>query len=468
MPSRAFRLVLPLLLSVVSPGAVRAQTAEFVRVCDGRFLVGSQPYRFLGVNLWFGMNLGAEAAGADRARLLRELDRLQALGVTNVRVVAGSEGPGTEPWRVQPAVQPAPGEYDERVLNGLDFLLAEMAKREMRAVLVLNNFFQWTGGMAQYVSWATGEPIPYPEQDGHSWSEFQDYASRFYTVEGAQARYEAYVAALTARRNGETGVRYRDDPTIMAWQLSNEPRGRVNSDAYVAWVERAGAFVHRHAPRQLVSLGGEGRLVPADATQFERVSRSPQLDYLTIHLWIENWGWYDPQRPRETFEPAVGRSMGYLAEHVAVAESLAKPLVLEEFGVSRDGRGYDPSTPVRYRDGFLRTMLESLEYLAREGSVVAGGNVWSWSGEGRPAQPGAYWRAGDPFTGDPPHEHQGWYSIYSSDSTTLAILGSYAHRMDALRGPGRVSPQQAAHRRSLSPPGCPAPAEPAPPAHVGG
>jgi sialate O-acetylesterase len=400
-------------------------------VREGQFVIGAKPYHFLGVNLWFGMNLGA----ADRSRLIRELDRLQQLGVTNIRLMASSEGPSTEPFRVMPAVQNAPGEYDETQLRGLDFLLAEMAKRDMRGVLVLNNFFQWSGGMAQYVSWATGDPIPYPDQNGHTWDEFQTYSARFYITEKAEAQYERYVAALTARRNTITGVAYRDDPTIMSWQLSNEPRGFAYSDAYVKWVDRIGAFVRNRAPNQLISLGGEGKLdrhTPGTGTQFERVSRSPFLDYLTIHLWIENWGWYDPSHPDATWDVALGRSMSYLADHVSIAQALHKPLVLEEFGVSRDGRAYDPAAPVTHRDHFLTTVLEALYYLASEPTVVAGGNVWSWSGEGRPTTPGGPWHAGDPFTGDPPHERQGWYSIYATDTSTISIIRTYAHRMDGI------------------------------------
>src|SRR5690625_1808179 len=84
------------------------------------------------------------------------------------------------------------------------------------------------------------------------------------------------------------------------------------------------------APKQLVSLGGEGKLTSLERTAFESVSETEALDYLTIHIWIENWGWYDPERAEETFYPAMGRAMGYLADHVAVAERLRKPLVLEE------------------------------------------------------------------------------------------------------------------------------------------
>jgi mannan endo-1,4-beta-mannosidase len=417
-----------------------APPRDFVRVRDGAFVIGDAPYHFTGVNLWFGMNLGADGdTHGDRARLVRELDHLERLGVKNIRLMASSEGPATEPQRVVPAVQNEPGRYDERLLRGLDFLLAEMAKRDMRGVLILNNFFQWTGGMAQYVSWATGQPIPYPERDGHTWDEFQQFAARFYALDAAESLFERYVALVTGRRNTITGVVYRDDPTIMAWQLSNEPRGFAYSDAYVAWVDRIGAVIRRNAPNQLISLGGEGKLdrgTPGTGTQFERVSRSPFLDYLTIHLWIENWGWFDPTRPDSTWDRSIGRTMSYLADHVAIARAVNKPIVVEEFGVARDGRGFAPTTPVTYRDRYFRAVLEAVYYLASDSSTtVAGANVWSWSGEGTPVTPGAVWRRGDPWTGDPPHERQGWYSIYASDSSTLAIVATYARRMDGIGRP---------------------------------
>ncbi len=458
MTPRVARALLALLATVFPATAARAQTpgtaapaqppataqarsaADFVRVRDGHFEIAGQPYYFFGVNFWFGMNLGAEGPGGDRPRLIRELDRLQALGVTNLRLTAASEGPPTEQSRVVPPVQPAAGKYDEKVLRGLDFLLAEMAKRHMRGVLILNNFFQWTGGMAQYVSWATGEPIPYPEHGAHSWDEFQDFSSRFYTLEKAQSLFEQYVGMLVNRRNTITGVLYRDDPTIMSWQLSNEPRGRVNSEAYVRWVDRAGKFIRERAPNQLISLGGEGKLVPVDSTQFARVSRSPYLDYLTVHIWPQNWGWFDSAHGAETFDLSVGRTMGYLADHVAIATEVRKPVVFEEFGLARDNRQFAPGTPVTYRDHYYSIVLEAIDFLARQGTVVAGGNLWTWTGEGRAPRPGDFWHPGEPFTGDPSHELQGWYSIYDTDSTTTAILSKYAHRLDEVGKQQKAAP----------------------------
>lgn len=436
-----FAAALAVLMSSPLTAPARAQTGEFVRVQDGRFFIGDEPYYFLGTNFWFGMNLGMAGEQGDRERLLRELDHLERLGLTNLRIMAATEGPHTEPWRVVPALQPEPGVYDEAVLEGLDFLLAEMARRDMRAVMVLNNFWMWSGGMAQYVSWATGEPIPYPFLPGNTWDDFQHFSARFYGIPEALELFDDFVRMILARTNSITGVAYVDDPTIMSWQLANEPRGFDHSEEYVAWVDRVGALIREAAPRQLISLGGEGKLNPDwERTQFERVSRSPYLDYLTFHIWIENWGWYDPRQP-DTFNRSLGRTMGYVADHVAIAEQLRKPIVLQEFGVARDRRNHDPHSPVTFRDTYFEMVFEALHHLAQRGSTMAGANIWSWSGEGLPVEPGQFWNIGDPFTGDPPHEEQGWYSIYEHDHSTLELLARYADMLGAV---GREDAEAAA------------------------
>ena len=429
-------LLLLILSGALNTSDVRGQD-PFVRVEDGRFVLDGHYYYFTGINYWYGMNLGSEGEGGDRSRLVMELDSLAARGLTNLRVMASSEGPNSEPWRVKPAVQPAPREYDEDLLKGLDFLLSEMGKRGMKAVLVLNNFFHWSGGMAQYVSWTTGTSIPYPsfEQGGSSWDDLQNYSSRFYANFDAQRLFLDYVFELIHRENHITGALYRDDPTIMAWQLANEPRGFAHSDEYVEWVDKAAGFIQLHDPNHLVSLGGEGKLVPENGTQFEWVSTSPYLDYITIHIWIENWGWFHPTRAADTFPTAVGRAMGYLADHVSLARAINKPMVLEEFGASRDGGTFDILAGTIYRDQYYRMMLEALYKLAQEGNVAAGSNVWSWSGVGRPVTPGEPWQEGEHFTGDPPHEKQGWYSIYDKDKSTLNLLTEYSTFMSALNVP---------------------------------
>ena len=67
-------------------------------------------------------------------------------------------------------------------------------------------------------------------------------------------------------------------------------------------------------------------------------------------------------------------------------------------------------------------------------AAVVGANVWAYGGESWELAnekdggftPGKLWKPGNTFTGDPPHEAQGWYSIYSKDDSTLDILEKYS------------------------------------------
>lgn len=52
-------------------------------------------------------------------------------------------------------------------------------------------------------------------------------------------------------------------------------------------------------------------------------------------------------------------------------------------------------------------------------------NFWAYGGEGRPRTPAANWTEGDDFIGDPPHEPQGWYSVYNNDQTTLDLIKKF-------------------------------------------
>lgn len=422
-------LYLPLILFAIG---LNGQENAFVKVEGDQFTKGNRPYYITGTNLWFGMSLGSTGEGGDRERLIAELDALQALGINNVRVMAGSEGPADEPWRQQPALQNSPGQLDEALLEGLDFLLIELGKREITAVLVLNNFFQWSGGMAQYVSWASGQPIPYPHDEAHNWDEFQLFSAQFYGNKKAKKYFKQFTKQLLKRKNSINGLPYREDPTIMAWQLANEPRGFNEVPNYIRWADKTAGYIKRMDKNHLVSLGGEGKTSSEYAgTNFEKVSRSDNLDYLTAHLWIENWSWYQPKAP-STFEQALTNALAYVADHVNIAEQLNKPIVFEEFGVSRDLLDYDPSAPTTYRDRFYQSLFDTMVEHAKKGTPLMGSNFWSWSGQGRPNNPSGFWSKGDDFIGDPPHENQGWYSVYDTDKSTLKIIQNYTGQIRQL------------------------------------
>ena len=133
----------------------------------------------------------------------------------------------------------------------------------------------------------------------------------------------------------------------------------------------------------------------------------------------------------------MANALVYLGDHAAIAQLLGKPVFVEEFGASRDSGTYDPEAGTSYRDRYYRQLFGAAAYLAEAGRPVMGTNVWSWAGEARPPRPGEPGRMGDPLIGDPPHEDQGWYSIYDADTGTQAVLVAHAPRMAALLGGGQ-------------------------------
>ncbi|MEM6802572.1 MAG: hypothetical protein AAF696_14280 [Bacteroidota bacterium] len=410
--------------------------STFIFIEDGNFKLKGKPYYFVGTNFWYGMNLGSKGKGGDRERLLRELDHLQSLGVNNLRIMAASEGPDDAPWRMLPSLQRAPGEYNEDVLEGLDFLLVEMAKRDMYAVLCLNNFWPWSGGMSQYKAWVQDSEIPYPPPaENGSWVSYQTYTSDFYTIEKALALFEDHVRFIVGRINGISGQAYRDDPHIMAWQLANEPRGILKVRKYRKWIKSTAELIKTIDQNHLLTIGSEGYTPSKLAgTHARKDHKFKSIDYLTLHIWIQNWGWYDPNDHEKTFPKAKEKAMKYLERHIEAADKLEKPLVMEEFGIARDEDEHNPAAPTEARNSYYQFMFEELYKHAKAGSKWVGCNFWAWGGEGRPREPHAVWKAGDDFIGDPPHEYQGWYSIYDTDHTTLEIIKNYNKKLKDLGG----------------------------------
>lgn len=426
-------------------GAQAAQAAQgteagqdgFVAVQDAHFVRNGRPYLISGANFWYGGYLGAPDSVGQRARLVKELDRLKALGINNVRVLALSEQTDMKS-AVRPATTRKPGDYDENLLRGLDFLMAELARRDMTAVLYLNNFWQWSGGMTQYLNWFEGTPAHDPNVS-HDYERFMGENPRFYTDARAQAAYRKAIAHLVDRVNTVTGKPYRDDPALMAWQLANEPRpgnskaGAKDKASYVKWIADTAHYIRSLDGKHMVSSGSEGLAGSVqDGQLYLDAHRTPDIAYLTYHLWPANWGWFDPKRPDATWNGMMDKSLKYLNQHIDYARQLHKPIVLEEFGLNRDGGVFDIKSSTRTRDRFYGEVFGLIQKRAAAGDPVAGWNFWAWGGAGRAANADYWWKPGNDFVGDPPQEEQGLYSVFDSDAGTLALIQSAAQRLQAV------------------------------------
>ena len=415
------------------------QPDPFVKVNGKQFTIDGKPYCFLGTNMWYGANLGAPVEGGDRERLVKELDLLQLMGINNLRVLGASEGE-TQHNTVNPPIQPKLGEYNEKVLEGLDFLLDEMDKRNMYAVVYLNNFWVWSGGMSQYMSWLGNVAVPNPFLPPYDWGKFMNFSATFYTSEEGNRLFRQYLEMLINRKNTINGKIYKNDATIMSWQLANEPRpgqgeeGKRNFEVFSKWIDQTARYIKSLDANHLVSSGNEGLKGSMESMDLYReIHKYKSIDYMTFHLWLLNWTWFDPLKAEETYPEAERNALVYIDQHIGFAKEIGKPIVIEEFGIPRDSHSYSPDASTKWRDKYFNTVFHRIHEDASTSGPLVGSNFWAWGGFGKVRETEkAEWKTGDDFTGDPPQEPQGRNSVFAADSTTLSILSKYAKLMGNL------------------------------------
>lgn len=414
----------------------------FVQVKDGHFVRDGIPYYYVGTNFWYGAILGSEGQGGNRARLCKELDRMRAMGIDNLRILVGSDGQRGIKTKVEPTLQEAPGVYNDTILAGLDYLLMEMGKRRMVAVLYLNNSWEWSGGYGYYLEQAGEGKAPRPDEDGYP--AFMKFVARYATCEKAHQLFYDYVRFILSRTNRYTGLKYTDDPAIMSWQIGNEPRAFSTEalPAFKKWLAEASALIRSLDANHLVSIGSEGSWgCENDYGVYERICADKNIDYCNIHLWPYNWGWARADHLVEDLAVSCRNTKDYIDRHLAICARLSKPLVMEEFGYPRDGFSFSLSSTTEGRDGYYKYVFSLVGDNAEKGGYFAGCNFWGWGGFAKPRH--EQWEVGDDYTGDPAQEAQGLNSVFVTDTTTLQVVKAEVERMRRL---GQSKHKSRSHR----------------------
>lgn len=425
---KSFFLVPALVLFLNSCSSLKTvdDQPELITVKDGIFYKGSDPYYFVGANYWYGPLIAARNIG-DRDRLIKELDLMKSKGIDNLRILVGAEG-GTQDFQVKPALQPQQGEYNEDLLDGLDFLLAEMAKRDMYAVLYLNNNWIWSGGMSAYLEWNGYGEVANPFLDKYSWEDYFQYTQQFHTCTPCREAFMDHVKFIIGRTNQYTGLKYTDDTTIMSWQVANEPRIFTEEDRepFRDWLKEVVDLLDRLDPNTLVSTGAEGKAsYLQDLEEYESLHANPKIDYLTAHMWPKNWGWYDIENEKGTLQVSIDNAYDYITEHVEVAQRLNKPIVLSEFGFPREKESLSLDASVENRNEFYEALFLKLKESYEEKGHLAGANFWGFGGFAETDQRRGKWEVGDDFSGDPPQEPQGLNTVFAQDESTLELIKKY-------------------------------------------
>lgn len=408
---------------------------EFVTVKDGKFFLGNEEYRYVGANFWYGAILGSEGRGGNRDRLLKELDLMKETGITTLRVLVGAEGRDCLGRHISPILQSQPGEYNDTILQGLDYLLSELEKRDMTATLYLNNAWEWSGGFGAYLEWAGCGQAADPED----WDAFQKYHSQFVQNDKAKEFAANHVKYIVSRTNTITGKPYSESPAILAWELANEPRAfagdSITKACFAQWVKDQASLIKSLDANHMVTTGSEGIWgCELDADLFREIHSYPEIDFVCIHIWPYNWHWIGsvsgpiaqakdingPTSMIDSIDNARRNTEQYMNECYEAIKDLNKPMILEEFGYPRDNYTVEPGTPTTGRDQYYQFVFD----LVKNSGKLAGCSFWGWGGYA--SHLNYKWQPWDDYTCDPAFEEQGLNSVFAADSSTLRIISDFA------------------------------------------
>lgn len=416
-------LLLTVLLFLLGACAPKPAEHSFIKVnADGQFVRDGKPYYFVGANFWYGAILGSEGEGGNRERLHKELDFLKSIGINNLRVLVGADGENGIKTRVEPSLQVAPGVYNDTILAGLDYFMNELRERDMTAVLYLNNSWEWSGGYSVYLQWSGHGDAVVPAVDG--WPAYMEYVKQFPQSDSAKALFANHVNYIVSRTNRYNQIKYVDDPTIMSWQIGNEPRAfsDENKEPFARWMADVAAQIKSLDPNHMVSSGSEGSWgCEMDMSLFEKIHADPNINYLNIHIWPYNWSWVKADSLTELLPRAKENTKKYIDDHMVIARKYSKPIVLEEFGFPRDGFSFSKEAPTTARDEYYRYVFDLIRQDRESGGLFAGCNFWAWGGFAGQNPGHVFWEKGDDYTGDPAQEQQGLNSVFATDSTIEII-----------------------------------------------
>lgn len=244
--------------------------------------------------------------------------------------------------------QPEPGKFNETAFEHLDYILAEAGKRGIRVILPFVDNWGATG-MDRYIRW----------------SESATSHDDFYTDDRTLELYRDFIETLLTRTNTVTGREYRDDPTVLTWELANEPRVESAHAAFRTWIEDTAAFVHELDGSHLVSTGSD--IYPEE--EYVRNHAIDGIDACSIHLWPQNW---DEENP-------ASFGTGYITNRAKRGfEDVGKPVYLGEYGWRVNLQDDDAAAQIRRRNELFATWHDAA--LAAD---IDGGLAWELLSDGR-------------------------------------------------------------------------------------
>ena len=370
-------LILATLISIAAFGPAHAGFAQFVTRSGSTLYVGATPFRFAGFNLSAPAvaNNYTPDGNYDRDVLSDfQIDDAMAtaneMGATVVRVWSATNALGSVQGQAQFSTDS--DTINAAALQQTDYVLESAAAHNVRVIFTLLEGYDCqgrvTGGKDTISDWTSLS------------------CSNFFTDAGQIAAFENFITSILTHTNPLTGIAYRNDPTILGWEIENEGSGSTS------WNTTISSYIKSVDPNHLVIWG---------SNQVGNAPTSSDLAISSIDIYNTH-----------QYSGAFGTT---IADDVAAAN---KAYFVEEYSL-------DEAT--------------SAQFSTIEGdSNFSGDLFWELVTHG-----GAYGYNhldGHPDTGD---STAGYYPGYgSSDRTTMQLIRTHAYNMSGITVPSHQVPAQ--------------------------
>jgi hypothetical protein len=201
------------------------------------------------------------------------------------------------------------GKYNEECFRAFDNLLSLCNQYGVYLIVPFIDTWSWWGGIREFCALRGVKD-----------------QSKFWTDPQIKQDFKDFISYVLNRVNTITGVAYKDDPAILAWETGNELRWSTYE-----WTKEMAEYIKSIDPNHLLI---DGR----DMYQFEESIEDPNIDIITAHYY----GSYFVERFQYDYSRVEG----------------VKPFIVGEFGL---------------------TSYDKIEALVNEivMSGASGGMIWS-------------------------------------------------------------------------------------------
>ncbi|GAA5872213.1 hypothetical protein JCM16303_001018 [Sporobolomyces ruberrimus] len=181
--------------------------------------VGGQNFKIVGPNIYWlcqDENYGPIGSYTDKGRIREALAAAVAMGATTIRAHSCgiSVGPNN-PYQLEPAWN----KFNAEAWDVRDYAIYAAGKYGLRIILPLvDNFKYYHGSKYDFIKFRFAD-TSYP-------------GDAFYGNRAVIGAFTTYIQQIVTRVNPYNGLRYADDPTILAFETGNELGGYINREPW--------------------------------------------------------------------------------------------------------------------------------------------------------------------------------------------------------------------------------------------